>query len=215
MYIIKYIVILLLILIISFYFANLFSNFLINNNIETKLSYFISICLIIFIIYYSDIYFWIDRIYKRTKYYNLAKSRSEFLKRPLIVVGNPDSGPTNKIIGRLYECGDYTIDINGSKCNNTLQGDLLQQLKKFSDNSCVIYISYVLEYIENIDDTIKEIYRVAGDSSNIFVIHAQNNSKISLVKYSSGKSDPYSKNVIDTAPPEYNNITYHKIDKYL
>lgn len=215
MYTIKLLLILLLIVIISLYFIKMFSGFLVKRNVGKEVSYIISVFIIIFIIHYGDIYYWYERMYKRTRYYNLAKNKAKESKRPLIVVGNPDSGPTNKIIGRLYDCGDYTIDINGSECPNTLQGDLVERLKKFPDNSCVIYISYVLEYLENIDDAVKEIYRVAGDSSNIFIVHAQNNSKISRVKYSSGYTDPHSRYVIDTAPPEYDKITFHKIKEYL
>jgi hypothetical protein len=215
MYRIKLLLILLLIIIISFYVIKMFSGFLIKRNVEKRISYIISVFIVVFIIYYSDIYYLYARMYKRTEYYNLAKNRTKETNRPLIVVGNPNSGPTNKIIGRLYDCGDYTIDINGSECPNTLKGDLVEQLKKFPNNCCVIYISYVLEYIDNIDEAVKEIYRVAGDSSNIFIVHAQNNSKISRVKYSSGYTDPHSRYVIDTAPPEYDKITFHKIKEYL
>lgn len=178
-------------------------------------SYVCPLLLVLFIYYKLEINYLLERIYNRIHYYNLAESRAKLLNRPLVVIGNPYSGPTNKLIGKLYDCGDYTIDINGSpKCPVDIKGDIVESLQKFDTDSAVIYISYVLEYVENIESAISEIYRVAGSANNIFIIHAQNGSKISKTKWSSGRCDPYSKYVITSAPPTSSNITYSKINNY-
>jgi hypothetical protein len=59
-----------------------------------------------------------------------------------------------------------------------------------------------------------EVYRVAGSPENIFIIHGQKQAQISKTKWSSGKGDPYSRYIIETAPPNSCCVKYSKIDKY-
>jgi hypothetical protein len=89
-----------------------------------------------------------------------------------LVVGDPYNGIGSRFYNNFiegYGCGNITIDLTGCPmCPNGVKSDIYSYLKEQDDNSMVIFISCVLEYVDNIDDVIKEIYRVA--SNNIFIV---------------------------------------------
>ena len=98
------------------------------------------------------------------------------------------------------------IDLKSSKkCKNSIDIDLLEYLKKQENNSLVIFISCVLEYIDNIEETIKEINRVANN--NIFIVTVN---KYSFSAYFYTAKDYQATNII-FGPPEYKNISYYRI----
>ncbi len=78
--------------------------------------------------------------------------------RPLVVIGAPDLGPTAG-----PGCGDVTIDIDpGSTCPNFLQADITKPLP-FGNDTVVVFISYVLEYVNDADAALAELRRIAGN----------------------------------------------------
>ena len=141
----------------------------------------------------------------------MALNQANKIGRKLTVVGDPYNGKGSKLYNKFmegYGCGDETVDLTGAKkCPNGIKSDILSFLKTLKDNSRVIFISYVLEYVDNIDETIKEIYRVAGSNDNIFVATVSDKS---LYAYIYSDDEHYSKNII-YAPPQYKNITYKSI----
>lgn len=170
--------------------------------------YIISILLVVII--YEIIHGCI-RYNNRSKYYNLALTQSKKTNKPLLVIGNPSSGPSNKVFGANYGCGTMCIDIKGcTNCPNQEAIDIYNYLKKQPANSMTIFISYVLEYVSNIDETIKEIYRVAGSIDNIFIIHAHPWCITSHIANSS-PGDAKAVNIITGAPPVKKEITYSKL----
>lgn len=78
------------------------------------------------------------------------------LGRPLVVIGAPDAGATSG-----YGCGDITVDLQPSTCPRSIQADITKTLP-FGDNSVVVFASCVLEYVSDVDATIREIQRVSG-----------------------------------------------------
>jgi len=61
-----------------------------------------------------------------------------------MVIGNPTGGFMNSLFP-AYGCGDLCIDLVGcEKCKKTIKGDIVDILKKKSDNSYVVYESGVL-----------------------------------------------------------------------
>ena len=104
-----------------------------------------------------------------------------------------------------YKCGDITIDLTGSPLCNGIKIDILSYLKKQPSNSLVIFISCVLEYVDDIDQVIDEIYWVAGDSSKIFIVIVNKWALASLFYMDS--TTPLTKRIV-TAPPIYDKITY-------
>jgi hypothetical protein len=147
----------------------------------------------------------------RQYYYKLAENRSKQLNKPLIVYGDPYNGIGSKRYNKFmktYGYGDETVDLTGCpNCPNGIKQDILIHLKSKPYNSCVIFSSCVLEYIEHIDEVIQEIKRVAGSLDNIFIVTV--NPYTISSRFYKDKNDT-SRNVV-FSPPKYNYLTYKKI----
>jgi hypothetical protein len=94
---------------------------------------------------------------------------------PLLVIGALDRGSLSSKIGQLlnltYKHGDFCLDINGCSCKNSIKEDIYIFLKKQKSKSFIIFISCVLDYIDNIDLVFKEIKRVSDDNFKIVYIN--------------------------------------------
>jgi hypothetical protein len=167
--------------------------------------------IIFIIIIINETYHTIKRQYERIKIFRLAEMRAKKIKRPLVVIGDPYNGKGTKFFNKFldtYGCGDETIDLTGAqKCKNGIKSDLFEYLIKQKSNSKVFFISCVLEYIENIDKVIKELYRVAGSSINIFIVSVN---RYCLTAYLYKDGSDKAKNIIK-GPPYYDIITYKRI----
>jgi hypothetical protein len=174
-----------------------------------KVLYFIIIILILIGLY--EQYSGFTRQRKRLKYFKIAKERSQIVNKPLIVIGDPYNGKGSKFWSKFiptYGCGDFCVDLTGCpKCENGIQNDILNYLKGLKDNSCVIFISCVLEYVNNLDEVIKELERVTGSNKNLVIVTVQKFSLASFFYFDKG----YSSTNLVWAPPEYPYITYKKI----
>jgi hypothetical protein len=114
----------------------------------------------------------------------MALVRSKEIGKPLMVIGDPDNGTSNKYLGRDYECGDICVDLIGcKKCNNGLKQKIENYLPTLKTNSYVIFISCVMEYMDNavIDKTIAELKRVSG--GNLFIVTVDPYSLTSFIYY--------------------------------
>lgn len=99
---------------------------------------------------------WAVRRHRRASAYARALSRARALGRPLAVIGAPDGGVTGG-----YGCGDITIDLAPCLCcPNAVQADVCDRLP-LPDNSAVIFVSCVLEYVADLDAAMREIDRVS------------------------------------------------------
>ena len=107
-----------------------------------------------------------------------------------------------------YGCGDETVDLTGCpNCPNGKKSDMLAHLKTKESNSQIIFISCVLEYLDDIDQVINEIIRVAGSLDNVFVVTV---GEKSLSAYFYSEDDYKAKNLVK-APPKFTELTYIKI----
>lgn len=109
----------------------------------------------------------------RTVYWNKAESRAASINRPLIVIGDPHNGTGSFYHGPAYGQGDMCVDIAGCRlnlCSKSVKADALTVLSKLPDNSHVIFISCVLEYVEDPGKMYEQILRVAGSRDNIFLL---------------------------------------------
>ena len=96
-----------------------------------------------------------------------AQARATELGRKLVVVGDPDSGAHTQL-ARAYGCGDLCVDLNGCpKCSNALKLDITKGRIPVSDNSAVIFVGCVLEYVDDVKAAWLEMRRAAGQ--NLFV----------------------------------------------
>jgi len=171
---------------------------------------FIIILSILIILFYEFIH-GIIRQKQRNQIYKMAKKRSIDINKPLLVFGDPYNGIGSKFFNLFmdnYGCGDITVDLTGApKCPNGIKSDILQYLKKLPSNSYVIFISCVLEYVDSIEEVIKEIYRVANINKNIFIVSVN---KYTLTAYFYHSNTDHSKNII-YGPPFYDQITFTKL----
>ncbi|MHC4618510.1 MAG: hypothetical protein ACYTEQ_12245 [Planctomycetota bacterium] len=108
----------------------------------------------------------------RERVYGAAQKRALAVGRPLVVVGDPDSG-LHTSLRRAYGCGDACVDLNGCPtCVISHMADIQQRLP-FGDDSQVVFVSCVFEYVKNFDAAWNEIIRIAGSPKNIFVVSVQ------------------------------------------
>lgn len=101
----------------------------------------------------------------RTSTYACAQARAKALGKPLVVVGAPDGGVTAG-----YGCGDVTVDIQSSACPNSLRADITKPLPMAND-SVVVFVSCVLEYVGDVDAALAELHRVGG--ANVFIVRVE------------------------------------------
>lgn len=73
-----------------------------------------------------------------------------------MVIGAPDGGVTSG-----YGCGDITVDLAPSTCPRHIRADITRPLP-FHDNSVVVFVSCVLEYVNDYPRAYLELRRIAG-----------------------------------------------------
>jgi hypothetical protein len=107
---------------------------------------------------------------RRRELFVLAVARTKTTGKPLVVVGDPDSGTASMKYGRDYGCGALCVDINGCpKCENQVKAPIQDWLRAQKDNSAVLFVSCVLEYVDaDVRPIIKDLYRVSG--GDLFVV---------------------------------------------
>lgn len=103
-----------------------------------------------------EFFWWARRRMMRSHIYEVARAQADALGRPLVVVGAPDGGVTAG-----YGCGDVTIDIAPSSCPGSLQADITKPLP-FADDSVVVVVMCVLEYVDDAEAALAELNRISG-----------------------------------------------------
>tara|TARA_B100000683_G_scaffold79427_1_gene78426 strand:- start:233 stop:892 length:660 start_codon:yes stop_codon:yes gene_type:complete len=112
------------------------------------------------------------RQHQRKKLFRLAQQASARTRKPLIVVGDPHGGGGSSLWGATYTGGDYCIDLTGCPQETTavqMKGDVTAMLRTLGDNFGVIFVSCVLEYVDDIESCLAELERVSG-GSDLFVV---------------------------------------------
>jgi len=99
---------------------------------------------------------WLRRRNRRTTVYQQALAYAQSVNLPLVVIGAPDGGVTCG-----YGCGDITVDLVESTCPNSIVADVTKRIP-IKDNSCVVFVSCVLEYVNDVDAAVGEIERISG-----------------------------------------------------
>jgi hypothetical protein len=89
------------------------------------------------------------------------------------VIGDPDAGFHTRLM-RAYGCGDVCVDMNGCpRCPVTVVADITKKVPGVDDDSAVVFISCVLEYVADLNAALAEILRIAGSHDNIFLVFVQ------------------------------------------
>jgi hypothetical protein len=113
---------------------------------------------------------WRRRVRERKAMFARASRRAKELGRKLVVIGDPDGGVTHG----GYGYGDVCIDLatgcaKAPSSTLSLKADISEPLPLESDQY-VVFISYVLELVLEIDKAWAEINRIAGSEENIFML---------------------------------------------
>lgn len=116
----------------------------------------------------------LSRFQARKDGFKKATDLAASLGRPLVVVGAPRGGAHTRLI-EAYGCGDVCVDLVGcGSCPTSIQVDLAtQRVGPVADDSAVVFVSCVLEYVPDVQSAWREILRMAGDPSRIVLVNVQ------------------------------------------
>lgn len=118
----------------------------------------------------TEVFVDVARYRRRQEAYILAARRALVLNRPLVVVGDPDSGGHTRLI-RAYGCGDLCVDLHGcDACPRHIAVDLSGGRIDLPDDSAVVYVACTLEYVPDIQSALTELRRVAGQELYIVTV---------------------------------------------
>jgi hypothetical protein len=107
---------------------------------------------ILLIIFFYEVCIMLLRKIKRRIVYQKAKKRAKLTGKKLLVIGDPYNGIASKSTGIDYSCGDVCIDLTGCPaCPESIKGRLEDTIGKLKMDEYVIYISCVLEYVDDLD----------------------------------------------------------------
>jgi hypothetical protein len=127
-----------------------------------------------------------ERQRTRKKYYERSLALSKKTGKPLMIIGDPNNGCGSKTLGQTYGCGDICIDITGCPgCPNGVKGYLEDILPTIPDNSYVIFVSYVLEYVNNVDLVYSNLQRISG--GDLYIAFVQPNDYFAHTFYRGAK----------------------------
>lgn len=115
-----------------------------------------------------------QRWLRRRTSFAAAAGRALEIGRPLIVIGDPDAGAHTSWMP-AYGCGDLCIDLRGCpRCTNYHAADITRgPIADIADDSAVVFVSCVFEYVGDLDAARREVLRIAGDPANVFAITVQ------------------------------------------
>jgi len=111
------------------------------------------------------------RFERRRRAFAAAARRAAELGRPLVVVGDPDAGAHTRLM-RAYDCGDLCIDLHGCPhCRVMQAADLTAgPVPGIANDSVVVFVSCVLEYVSDPESALGELRRMAGSAENLFIV---------------------------------------------
>lgn len=114
------------------------------------------------------------RFRERQELFAAAQQRARALGRQLVVVGDPYGGAHTRLVP-AYGCGDVTIDLSGCpSCPRGIRADITSgPVPGIADDSSVVFVSCVLEYVSDPQAAWREVLRMAGSPENVFLVRVQ------------------------------------------
>lgn len=114
----------------------------------------------------------IIRKLKRRYKYKQASERAEQTGKKLLVIGDPYNGIASKLTGCDYGCGDLCLDLTGCpNCPNSIKGRLEDTIESINLDEYVVYISCVLEYVDDLDYIMNYLNQM--DKNDLFVVNVE------------------------------------------
>ena len=116
----------------------------------------------------------LHRFETRRRLFEAAARRAYELGRPLVVVGDPDAGAHTRLV-RAYGCGDLCLDLEGCPMCQVMQAADLTAgpVPGVADDSAVVFVSCVLEYVSDPEAALRELQRMAGSRENLFIVFVE------------------------------------------
>ena len=152
----------------------------------------------------------LNRDREREQLYNQAKQRAQQTGRLFVVIGDPSGGTTHGA-----GCGDTCIDIQGCDCPVSIRHDLtIGPTPNVKNNSAVVYVSCVLEYVSDYQLAWDEIIRMAGSVDNVFVVTVQSWT-LTAALYPGARQTLEPIYVQGNSRPEYNPVPVTSTRKFL
>ena len=146
----------------------------------------------------------IGRLGARKGMYVRAIDRANETGRPLVVVGAPSSGWVTGTLAQ-YQCGDLPcVDLRGCDTCGAAPSDVtIKGAIPAKDDSAVVLVAYVLEYVEDEKAAEAEIMRAAGSPANVFVACAGMSGVTQLATNA--------RRVVVSAPPTSSDFKYRSV----
>ena len=113
-----------------------------------------------------ELAWWKRRWIARRDIYAQARAHARRVGKPLLVIGAPDGGPTDS----PGADADLIVDINPSRFPQAIRCDITKGIPVPND-SVVVYVSCVLEYVDDLDRALRELKRVGGD--RVYVVRVE------------------------------------------
>ena len=131
----------------------------------------------------------------RTSLFKEAQNRANETNKKLLVIGDPDNGFASIASGADYGCGDLCIDLTGCpKCPKSIKTKLEDIISKINLNEYVIYISCVLEQVDDLPKILSYLNKV--DPKDLYVVMVGWYSLTSYFYLNFLTGEPTMKNVI-------------------
>lgn len=132
----------------------------------------------------------------------MAVEKSRETGKRLFIIGDPHND-NKSLDGKAdYGCGDVCLDkeTGCDLCPQGVKDSLENFLPQLGDNSYVIFVSCVLEYVDNFELMKKELFRVSG--GDLFVVNIEPNTLKTLLFPNLGYGGKFRrKRIIYKAPP--------------
>ena len=107
---------------------------------------------------------------RRTQAYARATARALELGRPLVDIGDPDAGMHTRL-ARAYGCGAVCVDLRGCPaCPVSVAADITMTIPQIENDSAVVFVSCVFEYVDDVHAANREVLRIAGTRDNVFIV---------------------------------------------
>ena len=130
------------------------------------------ILLIIVILIIYEVVICILRKIKRRITFKRAQERAKLTGKKLLVIGDPYNGLASKTTGCDYGCGDLCLDLTGCpNCPKSIKGRLEDTIGDINLDEYIVYISCVLEYVDDLDYINSYLERM--DQNDLFVVNVE------------------------------------------
>lgn len=149
----------------------------------------------------------IYRKWRRKGIYEMAVEKARETGKRLFIIGDPHND-NKSLDGKAdYGCGDLCLDkeTGCDLCPQGVKDSLENFLPGLPDNSYVIFVSCVLEYVDNFEMVKRQLARVSG--GDLFVVNIEPNTLKTLLFPNLGYGGKFRrKRIIYSAPPFSPNI---------